>query len=198
MAVALGSPRDHTGLSLLIGESSFPDWIFLLNGVKHLLECLQMAPYKGLLSPVLEIGARRWQASHEPHHAESTLLKALEERIASTLRDDTLLEIYQEAIDELRCQLSFTLSADYQTLDIIDAFVWQFAMAERFFPLLKIPTQEAIAIFAHHCIVLNRLEGHKWLQGWAVCLISRAWDLLDAEHRPWIQWPIEEIGWVPS
>jgi len=59
------------------------------------------------------------------------------------------------------------------------------------------PAQEAVAIFAHFSILLRHHESHWWLQGWAEHLISRAYEILDAEHRSWIEWPMNEVGWMP-
>ena len=60
------------------------------------------------------------------------------------------------------------------------------------------PTQEAVVIFAHFSILLKHHESHWWLQGWAEHLISRAYEILDDEHRSWIEWPMREVGWMPS
>lgn len=79
----------------------------------------------------------------------------------------------------------------------MDAFVWQFVLADSFVPLLANPTQEAAAIFAHFCVILKRFDEHWWLQGWGTVLIARVWEILDSVHRPWIQWVVEEMGWIP-
>ena len=106
--------------------------------------------------------------------------------------------IYAYAIDELRCQLSYVLSSRSHELDIADAFVWHFAMAESFMPLLQQGKQEAVAIFAHSLIVFSTVNWSRWFNSWDTFLLARAWDVLDPEHRLWIQWPIEEMGWMPS
>lgn len=107
------------------------------------------------------------------------------------------LEIYEGAIDELRCHLGLALSTERRDLDMMDAFVWHFGMAESFLPLLKEMRQEAVAIFAHSLVVFSAVDGQWWLRGWDTFLMARIWDVLDEEHRLWVQWPIEEIGWVP-
>lgn len=193
---ALGTPRDPSA-SLLIGESVLPDWIFLLNGVRHLLMALQSNPYSGILTPIVRNGAKRWQASHEPEHKEANILHELAANVRSTVADPAELEIYERTIEELRCQVSIALSCERGDLDVMDAFVWHFMVADSFMPLLKQMKQEAVAIFAHSLIILNALQNHRWLHGWDTFLMSRIWDILDEEHRLWIQWPVEEIGWVP-
>lgn len=139
----------------------------------------------------------RWQAAHQPEHKDANILHELHANVSTNVTNKDELAIYGRAIEELRCQLSLVISSERHTLDIMDAFVWQFNMANSFMPLLKQMKQEAVAIFAHSLIIFNALNGHKWLQGWDTFLLSRVWDILDVEHRLWIQWPIEEIGWVP-
>lgn len=84
-------------------------------------------------------------------------------------------------------------------LDADDVFVWQWCVANDLLPLLKGSDvrQEAVVIFAHFLILLKKLENQWWLEGWASHLMGQAWASLDQEHRLWIQWPIEELGWVP-
>lgn len=174
-----------------------PDWVFLLTGVRHLLIALQTTSYAGILSPILKNGAERWKASHESGNRNANVLHDLAANVHSTVTNPAEMEIYDKAIDELRYQIDLVLSCERRDLDLMDAFVWHFIMAEDFMPLLKQMKQEAVAIFAHSLIILNALEGNRWLYGWDTFLMSRIWDILDDEHRLWIQWPIEEIGWVP-
>lgn len=198
--IALGCPKSQD-ISLLMGDSAFPDWLFLLQGIMHLHRALNSTTYTGQLKPLVAHGEARWKArwnaSHAPQHENSSLLQDLQNRINATIDDASLLSIYNVAIKELRMQLSLDLSEAPHRLDLLDAFMWQFTVSDTFLPLLKNPTQEAAAIFAPFCIILKRFEGHWWLQGWGTVLISKIWRILDSVHRPWIQWAIEEMGWVP-
>jgi hypothetical protein len=192
----LGSPRPQDS-SLLLGDSAFPDWLFLLRGVRQLHIELLSPTYDGPLSPLLTQGSARYEASHTAEHLRSHLLRDLQGQINATVTDVAFLTIYNGAIDELRVQLSFCLSQDQQSLDLMDAFVWQIGQADDFLPLLRQPTQEAAAIMAHFCVMLKCFESHWWLQGWATALITKVWGVLDSAHRPWVQWAVEEVGWVP-
>ena len=195
-AVALGSPRDEPA-PLALGEGVLPDWLFLLSGVHHLLAALESSSYSGLLSPILKTGSRSWEAAHQPKHMEANLLQDLAANVRLAVSDPAELAIYEKAIGDLRGHLSYVLSCERRDLDIMDAFVWYFIMADSFMPLLAQFKQEAVAIFAHSLVILNALEGNRWLHGWDTFLLSRVWDVLDEEHRLWIQWPVEAIGWVP-
>ncbi|KAK3953806.1 hypothetical protein QBC32DRAFT_337879 [Pseudoneurospora amorphoporcata] len=78
--------------------------------------------------------------------------------------------------------------------DVLDAMLWLWAVSDSLVPLLKIPTQEAVAIFAHFGILLKHHERQWWLQGWGDHLILRAKDILDEEHQRWISWPLEVLS----
>ena len=179
--------------------------MFLLRGVRDLLHILQRIEYRGKLLPLLNHGQERFRAMHAemavpPHAQHEDLLAEIRARVHRTPRiagDPALLRVYDTAMDELRRALALFLSPAYQGLEVSDAFVWRFLVAEDFLPLVRRHEQEAVAVFAHFAILLKRLESQWWLQGWGVHLVSRAWRVLDAEHRLWIQWPVEEVGWVP-
>ncbi|CAJ2509927.1 Uu.00g058270.m01.CDS01 [Anthostomella pinea] len=180
---ALASPRKEDGF-LLIGESGFPDWMSLLQG-SHTFIQIAGVETDGLLSPVLTHGRERWHArqnSNKDHDSPAQKnLDSMQTLIASHQSDESLLQTYAKAIEEL--QKSFSLSDGGRGRDLTDAFVWIFVVADDLLPLLRVPTQEAVAIFSFFCVLLKRLE-------------TKSYHLLDEEHRLWIQWPIEEMGWV--
>ncbi|KAK3345949.1 hypothetical protein B0T25DRAFT_592322 [Lasiosphaeria hispida] len=116
-------------------------------------------------------------------------------------RGPGLLATYGHAVDELELAL---VARGEGPRDVLDAMLWLWEVSDSLVPLLRsdparglAPAQEAVAIFAHFCILLKHHESHWWLQGWGDHLISRAYDILDAEHRSWIEWPMREIGWMP-
>ncbi|KAI9900226.1 hypothetical protein N3K66_004488 [Trichothecium roseum] len=208
MYFALGSPRSPS-TSLLIGEDVLPDWIFLINGCRQLWAAMEDAPRRtGIISPVLKHGGDHWRAVHRPEHLRSDVLDELSRHVDAGARDrPDELRVYRDTIDKLRPQLSSVLArrarrgsgggGEEEAADISDAFMWSFQVAEEFMPLLRARRQEAVAIYAHSCIILHALEHNRWVQGWADFVMGRAWEMLDEEHRMWIQWPMEEIGWAP-
>lgn len=82
-------------------------------------------------------------------------------------------------------------------VELTDAFMWVYRVSDNLLPYLRVPTQEAVAIFAYFLVLLNRVPDQWWVRGWAEHLISKVYGLLDAEHRLWIRWPIEQLGWLP-
>jgi hypothetical protein len=178
---ALGSPQTPN-VPFEAGHNMLPEWVFLFNGVHHIFNALHAIPYNGILSPIIKHGTNRWDLSHRPENESATVLAELSANIEETVRDERELAIYRHAIHEL---------------NILDAFVWHMSVAEDYMPLLQQGRQEAVAIFAHSLIIFNAVSRSTWLNGWDTILLARSYDVLDYQHRLWIQWPIEEIGWVP-
>lgn len=197
MYFALGSPRDTNPSPLKVGDNILPEWLFLFNGVHQIHHVLHASSYTGILSPIVQHGGVCWELAHQREHQDANLLHDLHAHINAIVADETEREIYAHAIRELRCQLSYVLSTQSNDLDLADAFVWHFAMAESFMPLLQQGKQEAVVVFAHSLIIFSSMNRSRWMNGWDTFLLARAWDVLDAQHRLWIQWPIEEIGWIP-
>ncbi|KAL4404549.1 hypothetical protein CABS03_14344 [Colletotrichum abscissum] len=195
---ALASGR-YLKESVVVWESAFPDWTFLLSGACSLIKLLNSKNYEGPLTPLLTYAKERFFTARDDLRARPAALESLRKRVSSSNIDKELLRIHNLAIDELGYPLSLALHSGGRGMDIMDMFIWKYFVSDEFLPLLKEPraNQEAIVIYAHFCVVLKRLESQWWLQGWSIHLISQAWELLDESHKPWIQWPMEELGWVP-
>ncbi|KAH9208063.1 hypothetical protein DL95DRAFT_428843 [Leptodontidium sp. 2 PMI_412] len=104
--------------------------------------------------------------------------------IAQNSLDELNKHVYLAAIDTLRRSFAFHNqpgSPGYKTRDV---FTWIFKVPKEFLQLLRQHTQESLTIFAYFCV-----SSH---------LVSKIWNLLDEEHQLWIQWPLEEIGWIPG
>lgn len=194
---ALGSSRDVHAPPLQTGDNIIPEWIFLFNGILQILSALDETSSRGIISPLVNHGGECWVASHQAEHKEANILHELKAHIDSTVTDVEEKEVYAFAIQELRCQISYVLSSRSPDVDLADAFVWHAVVADSFMPLLQQGKQEAVAIFAHSLVILGAVGSSRWMAGWDTFLLARAWDVLDPEHRLWIQWPIEEIGWMP-
>ncbi|KAI0024850.1 hypothetical protein F4780DRAFT_479953 [Xylariomycetidae sp. FL0641] len=198
--VALASPRKETGF-LLVGESGFPDWMFLLQGTRGFVQVMGEAAMGGVLAPIMNHGKARYiyradtRERSSPAHLHLDYMRTM---IARQQSDPNLVRVYDRSIEELQLSYAAFDNHNNKARDVTDAFVWIFEVAEDLLPLLRVPTQEAVAIFAFFCVLFKRLENQWWLHGWADHLIEKSYYLLDEEHRLWIRWPIEEIGWVPA
>lgn len=194
---ALACPRKGDG-ALLVGESGYPEWMFLLQGTRAFIRILGPR-VDGPVAPLFNHGADRWIARElnvEHTSRVAKYLDSMRSMIALRQINIDLRNTYLRAIDELTKSFSVFDGTGSVHCDLTDAFVWIFEVAEDLLPLLREPTQEAVAIFAFFTVLLKRLERHWWLHGWADHLIAKSYNLLDEEHRLWIQWPLQEIGYV--
>jgi hypothetical protein len=214
---ALGSPKGGSD-SLIMGESLTPSWLTMLRSSEPILQVLNPQNYKGPLGPIFAFGRSRWNIIFgNSHPVDGSLLMDLQSAVNKSCTELAPLAIYNDTIERLRRVLSmvFEIPAGgndgdghsalgtnpkyLPKLEAWDIFVWQWDVAKEFIALLREtpPQQEAVTIYAHFLIMLKKLESHWWLEGWAKHMMERVWDCLDEEHRLWIQWPIEELGWVP-
>ncbi|KAK4244333.1 hypothetical protein C7999DRAFT_17397 [Corynascus novoguineensis] len=196
---ALGWPRKSDDTLLLQENAGFPDWVYLLRGTKGFIE-LAGVPTSGPMAPLFSHSIARFQLREGPEASNSSANAALAELeeviVRRPLEDEALRGVYLLAIAELKKSFGQAEACAAQ-YEMADAFIWVFLMAEDLLPLLRAPTQEAVAVFAYFCVLLKKLDGHWWMQGWGERLIAHAYDLLDDEGRLLIRWAVQEIGWVP-
>jgi hypothetical protein len=197
---ALGWPRKAADTLLVDANSGFPDWVYLLRGIKGFIEVAGV-PNEGPLAPVFAHSRHRFVLREEADVTASPAYPALTELEQIIARrpglDDGLRAVYATAVAELKKSFGQAEAPAATQYEMIDAFIWLFVMAEDLVPLLRAPKQEAVAIFAFFCVLLKKLEGQWWIQGWGRHLIANAHELLDEEGRLWIHWAVQEMGWVP-
>lgn len=199
---ALGWPRNPND-KLFLGTSEFPDWIYLLRGTRGLID-LSGIPDSGPLQPIFTHSGERYMQREEASDSRAhAILAELDSIIASrpaVKNNDNLRNIYATAIAELRKSFGhaeLTSSGSTGPYEMIDAFIWVYMVAEDLLPLLRTGAREAVAIFAYFCVLLGKLEGHWWMQGWGLQLVGQAYDMLDEEGRLWIAWATDEMGFLP-
>ncbi|ETS81862.1 hypothetical protein PFICI_06864 [Pestalotiopsis fici W106-1] len=233
MYYALGAPRQKSNF-LLVGESGFPDWMFLLRGSRLFHSYLTE---DGALEPLLHDARQRWirmfsarLPDDDPakRHLDNigkmiaeettTAITAAEDKADDNEREATVSRlrhnqnVYLEAISKMEHALAGcrrTASPDdgvrrgsgvYEDgVAARMAFIWLFEVTDGLLPLLQTePTpQEAAVLLAFFAALLQKSSNHWWTQGWPEHLIARIYALLDQNHRLWIRWPIEEMGWIP-
>lgn len=200
MLTALAHPRQDDDF-LLIGESGFPNWLYLLKGTRAIAEVIDNAKRDNSpLAPIFLLGGERWRATEQAadNHPAQNQLNHLRDFIKTRELPEYEKGVYIEALRQLHQHFAI-LGAGAGNLrrDFTEAFAWIFRLAEDFMPLLKLATKEAITIFAHWCVLIKHVDNQWWIQGWAEHLIAKAYSMLDVVYRLWIRWPMEEIGWSP-
>ncbi len=188
---------------LLVGDNGITDWLALVKGTKFIVGTAEDVLHNGSLGPMFSAGRRRTEL-HDKYLAEAAEeenpLAELRQLIQNTTVDRQDVAVYLDAIDILRKTL-ITISKPKQgisSFESADIFIWVFHVDDHYLELLRQHKKEALCIFAYFCVALRRFDSDWWMEGWATHLISKIYRLLDEEHRLWIRWPIEEIGWIPN
>jgi hypothetical protein len=192
---ALGSHQEIAEGSPFFANGSFPEWPFLIQGTRPLLDLPDINLREGRLSPFLAERIQTCQCKETgSDDASTSMIKALdnlEDLIAWNTEIEDTMKIYRKAIAYLRDMSDMLDTSDVETSDV---FGWIYAVADDFLPLLRASKQEAVAIFAYFCVFLKRLETYWWMRNWGEQLLRKAESVLDSEHKLWIAWPMEELG----
>ncbi|CAH0043621.1 unnamed protein product [Clonostachys solani] len=77
-------------------------------------------------------------------------------------------------------------------------YTWLYEVGEDFLNLLTEANDEAMCILVFFTPLVRDLEAKSWwVEGWAFRISEEVYALLSEDFRPWIAWPIKQIGWVP-
>ena len=197
----VATPRKPGDL-LLVGDNGIADWLALVKGTSFIVGTSGKILFNGSLGPMFIAGRRRNELREKllaEESPEDSPLAELLQLINKTTVDHQDVTIYLAAIESLRKSfVTYTESGQGPTFEPADVFIWVFELDHRFLELLRQRTQESLCIFSYFCVNLRRLDSCWWMEGWATHLIAKIYHLLDEEHRLWIRWPIEEIGWIPG
>lgn len=196
----LASPRKSSDL-LLVGENGIAEWMLLVKGTSFIMDSLHDSLLKGSLAPMFIAGQRRSDLRQEilaNMPAEGDPLYDLAHLVQNTISDQQHKQTYIAAIELLRNSFAFIYQQGIPGFEIGDVFVWVFRVSDDYLELLHTQEQEALVILTFFCVVLRRLDSHWWAEGWSVHLISKIYNLLDEEHKLWVSWPVEQIGWIPN
>jgi len=196
----LASPRKQSDF-LLVGESGIADWMMLVKGASFIYNSLHDSLLRGSLAPMFILGHRRNELRRESLAnipLQEDPLHDLAQLIQKTTSNQRSKQVYISATELLHSSFTFAYQQGIPGFEAGDVFVWVFRVDDDYLQLLHRHEQEALVIFAFFCVVLHRLESQWWAEGWGVHLISNIYNLLDEEHKLWVRWPVEQIGWIPS
>ena len=193
---ALASPRQPSDF-LILGAGGIADWLYLLRGTRSIVTSWQETLKTGVLGPFFSHGMRM-AALRDAASGRDDHLEVLRHLLRATCTDSSRLDIYLAAADRLEKPFLMRNDTGPLSFHVNQIFVWLFEISDEYLLLLREHTQESLAIFAHACVLLNQMDSHWWMEGRSTHLISNIYYLLDDEHRLWIRWPMEQIGWLPT
>ena len=195
--ISCAKPRNHEDF-LLIGRNGISEWMIFFRGTRSIITTYKEILQSGSLSPFFLIGSRKAHLRETGPERNQECLIELKQLVEETVNNEKIQQIYYEAIEELR--KSFVIVSDFksQGCESAEILIWLFEISDEYLALLSERSQESLAILAYFCVLLKQMEWTWYMEGWSSHLISGIWYLLDHEHRSWIQWPIEQIGWIPN
>jgi hypothetical protein len=199
LVVNLASPRSSQEF-LTIGQAGIAEWLSLLKGIHSIITTARAALRKSMLAPMFDEGERRnslREACAAEMTAEEDPLQDLRHYLNRSSIDEKTFHLCHHAVEELRKSFSLAFKAKPHDHESVDVFVWFFRVPEEYFELLHNHCQEAIAVFGYFCVLLKYVDYKWWMEGSSLDLLETVYELLDEEHKLWIRWPIEEIGWIP-
>jgi hypothetical protein len=174
------------------------EWLTLFRGTTSIItsadDCLKTGP----LAPMFALGRRRTLARDArssaamPHH-----LLTLKQLLEHSVSDRGELKCYHDSIDDMAKSFATVAEVGSHNCETADIFIWMLRVSDEYFDYLRRRTPEALVIFAYFCVVMKEMEWAWWMQGFSVHTISGIYSSLDEEHRCWLQWPIQQVGWVP-
>ncbi|KAK2623857.1 hypothetical protein QTJ16_007038 [Diplocarpon rosae] len=184
--------------AVLGGESGVAEWIVLSRQSYSLYRMANVKLQAGPLGPLFISGDRRGQRRKEfllhDNFSGAQGLRELSAYITQRYPDPQIQQAYGDAINGLLAIFNFVNSVPPEMRESSDIFVWPFEVTDGYLDLLQQPTQEALVILAYFAVLPEKIESKWWLEGFGRHLLSKIYLLIDDEHLPWIQWPLQEIG----
>ena len=196
--ISCGKPRKQGDLLLMEG-GRISEWLIFFRGTKTILDTASKESMGvGPLAPMFIVGA--WKL--RMREGESTEgqgfvqdLKLLMEE--GGVEDAGELRVYFDALDEMSKSFAMVFNDSRNANDPSDILIWLLLVSDEFLSLLRQRRPPALVIFAYFCVIMRRLEWAWWMEGWSVHLVAAIYDTLDEVRRNWMQWPLEQVGWVP-
>ncbi|RDW61574.1 hypothetical protein BP5796_11466 [Coleophoma crateriformis] len=201
---ALASPRKGEDDFVLVGEAGLSEWLVLLRGSAHIANFASEGLLSGPVAPIFVNGRRRNDeriSRSENQCAETDQLMELYDLISRRTMGVEAKEACCTAVTALRrAYAAFytptSASTPFKRPEPGDVFSWVFQVPKEFLVLLAARSQESLCIMAFFAVIVHPLENiYWWLEGLSGHLMTKAYALLDDEHREWIAWPLEVIGW---
>ncbi|KAI8633220.1 hypothetical protein F5Y19DRAFT_417174 [Xylariaceae sp. FL1651] len=182
---------------LLISNGVVPDWLIIIRGVRGLLESkgdaiLTMSTMDALLYSGMQLN-ESWEQSTQDHEG----LQELENNFKTRVSPQKLPALCGGTRTLKRCFDLYCRNNFPEEERMRAVMTWMIKIPDDFVNLLKSHDSEALCVLAFYCVLLKRLEHFWWIEGWGFHLIERIYSTLDEQHRLWIRWPLEEIGWAP-
>lgn len=193
--------QDQSNFLLLFEKGRLSEWVQLFRGIKAVIENSKEDFSKGRLGPIFMNGVYLSATRQDPRSLEQGRMYVWE--LKQMIRqenshDRRLLQVYEEALGGLSRIMSISLKpGEGRKLETADVFAWVLEVPSEYLDLLRQAAPIALIIFAYFCVCLRQIEWMWWTEGLSGRLMTQLYNVMDEKYRGWLQWPQEQIGWVP-
>lgn len=180
-----------------------PDWLHVIRASCHIFQSvwpyIQSLPIVALVTEGLERegGDQGFEPSKYDERLRG-LFELIKPNTAQTAQK--LLDCYFSPLSSALLILSraFAKAQAAQSRNAYTLWVathtWPVQVTQEYLDLLRGRDPVALILLAHYCILLRPLEDNWYMSGYSKRLLTRIYNQLDEEWRPWLRWPLEEIG----
>lgn len=178
---------------LLFSDNGIAEWRVLFKGVRAIIEANEWLLRGSDLAPMFEVAIRQIMTTP----SNNSHLQDLRDHIASTASQNPHMDTYLQTMTELQKAFPMEGASSGAAASQL-AFTWLYRVEDEFVECLQRREPIALVILGHFCVLLQLLGNIWWIDGWVHHLMTEVMGSLSGEHRMWMRWPIEEIGWIPQ
>lgn len=179
----------------VIGDRDI-EWLSLFRGTRFIIATTEHPIKSGVLEPIFRNGQRRSSARDKGSSITITYLDDLWDLFSNHVADVNELKCYFSAIDDLSKSFATVEEEGPQSCQTADVFVWLLQISDYYLHLFRQRMPEALTIFSYFDVIMHELEWMWWMQELSIHLIRGIYYFLSEEYRCWLQWPIQQLGWV--
>jgi hypothetical protein len=186
--------QDEDQNLMWVDSETDPDvsaWIRLMFGLRSILEQAGRWIADGPMRIVITPGTH---PSMSALPAEVlTQFSNLQRFCDNTVDGEDAKILYQEMIDLLKDTYARYYAGPVQPGSLAGIFVWPAGSSKGFSALLSLKRPEALAVFAHYCVLLHRVGDLWWARGLSRNWISKIERSLQEPWKFWVRWPMEQM-----
>jgi hypothetical protein len=135
-------------------------------------------------------------------HEQTVYTQAAQRLVEREVTDESVLPLYISALDDLydiMNQVYQRRSAQQTGVALMDLLIgWLYRLPEQFIRLLEEKEPRALVVLAYWAVMFRYMETAWFMKGWAAHVLSGVSTFIQAEYRPWIEWPLNKVREVAS
>ncbi|KAI1046442.1 hypothetical protein LB505_013158 [Fusarium chuoi] len=175
-------------------DGPYPPWVVLIKGCTSFMDLAKSTLLGGPFSALLHKARKRLDLRLQTFKTDymQQLRQFVDERVTNPERR----AIYHDAIQALNQTYGVFHEVEGEN-DLVDIFSW-LVLAKDFLKFVADEEEEALVVLSYFCVLLHKLPGQWWLNGWVNHIMTRIYSSVGEMYLTYLVWPMEEIGWLPK